>query len=70
MGSMGIAVCWSSTVFAINIPGTVYSCPLSCEKCSCQMSSSPGEEKRTFIESGCPPLRVQLLMIAARGWSG
>ncbi len=48
-------------------PGTVYSCPLSIEKCSCQRSSSPGDEWMILIASGCPPLRVPLFMIATRG---
>src|SRR5258708_38516630 len=32
IGAMGIAGCGSSIVLAMNIPGTVYSCPLSSEK--------------------------------------
>jgi hypothetical protein len=32
VGAMGIVGCWSSIVFAMNIPGTVYSCPLRSEK--------------------------------------
>ena len=59
-----MAVCGSSVELAMNMPGTVYSCPLSCEKCSCQKSSRPGDECRIRIASGCPPLRVPLLMIA------
>ena len=34
----------SSVTFAMNIPGTVYSCPLRSEKCICQRSSRPGDE--------------------------
>src|SRR5215831_19778904 len=43
-GATGIEDGASSAVFAINIPATVYSCPLSWEKCSCHRSSSPGDE--------------------------
>ena len=44
IGAIGIAVSGSSNVLAMNKPGTVNSCPLSTEKCSCQRSSSPGAE--------------------------
>src|SRR2546425_8871283 len=37
-GAMGIVGGCSSTVLAMNIPGTVYSWPLSSEKGSCQRS--------------------------------
>ena len=53
----------------MNMPGTVYSCPLNCEKCICQRSSRPGEENSTFIASGWPPLRVPLFITATRGCS-
>ena len=66
-GATGIAGCGSSMVLAMNIPGTVYSCPLSCEKCICQRSSSPGDACTVFITSGSPPLRVPLFMMATRG---
>src|SRR3974377_683256 len=51
----------------MNMPGTVYSCPPSWEKCICHRSSRPGELNTTFITSGGPPLRVPLFMIAPRG---
>ena len=63
----GMACSGSSVRFAMNTPGTVYSCPLSSEKCTCQRSSRPGAEYSTRIASGCPPLRVPLFMIATRG---
>src|SRR5436190_22853358 len=44
IGATGNEVCGSSTELAMNIPGTVYSWPLSCEKCICQRSSRPGAE--------------------------
>jgi hypothetical protein len=34
VGAMGTVGCWSSIVFAINIPGTVYSFPLKSENAS------------------------------------
>src|SRR5262249_14106363 len=67
LGAIGITSGWSSRPLAMNIPGTVYSWPLSCEKCSCQRSSRPGDEWMIFIASGWPPLRVPLLRIATRG---
>ena len=53
----------------MNIPGTVYSWPLSSEKCICHRSSRPGDEWTVFIASGWPPLRVPLFMMATRGCS-
>src|SRR5262245_15445909 len=44
IGATAIAFWGSSIVFAMNIPGTVYSCPLSWEKWICQRSSRPGAE--------------------------
>src|SRR6476660_6797617 len=67
IGSTGMAANGSSVRFAMNMPGTVYSCPLSCEKCICQTFSRPGDACNVFITSGCPPLRVPLFMIATRG---
>src|SRR5262245_25072392 len=69
IGAIGIVAEGSSSRFAMNIPGTVYSWPLSCEKCICHKSSSPGDENTTFITSGGPPFRVPLFMIATRGRS-
>ena len=67
IGATGIAGNASSIPLAMNNPGTVYSCPLSCEKWICHRSSRPGEEYSVFITSGCPPLRVPLFMMATRG---
>jgi len=69
IGAVGIAGNASSIPLAMNKPGTVYSCPLSCEKWICHRSSRPGDEKIVFITSGCPPLRVPSFMIATRGRS-
>ena len=69
IAAIGIDGGWSSTMLAMNMPGTVYSWPLSSEKCICQRSSRPGDECSTFIASGWPPLRVPLFMIATRGRS-
>ena len=69
IGAMGMAGCGSSTVLAMNIPGCVYSWPLSSEKCSCQRSSRPGEEWTVCMVSGSPPLRVPSFMMATRGCS-
>src|SRR6266436_850233 len=44
IGATGMLSCSSSIVFAMNIPGAVYSCPLRSEKWSCHRSSSPGAE--------------------------
>jgi hypothetical protein len=43
-GAIGMVSGWSSTVLAMNIPGEVYSCPLSSEKCSWHKSSRPGDD--------------------------
>ena len=64
---MGIDDSGWSIVLAMKAPGTVYSWPLSSEKCICQTSSSPGEENIDCIENGSPPLRVPLLTMATRG---
>src|SRR5512145_1993899 len=66
-GARGRAAGRSSKTFAMNMPGTVYSWPLSSEKWICHRSSSPGEEKIVFITSGSPPLRVPLFMMMTRG---
>ena len=66
-GASGSVVAWASTRLAINTPGTVYSCPLSTEKCSCHRSSRPGEVCRVVIDPGVPPLRVPLFSSATRG---
>src|SRR5207249_6681125 len=43
IGAIGIADGASSIPLAMKRPGTVYSCPLNCEKWICQRSSRPGE---------------------------
>jgi hypothetical protein len=48
VGAIGMAGACSSTVLAMNAPGTVYSWPLSSEKWSCHRSSSPGDENSTW----------------------
>jgi len=68
IAATGIAAEGSSSRLAMNIPGTVYSWPLSWEKCICHKSSRPGEECSTCIESASPPLRVPLFMMPTRGW--
>src|SRR6185503_3164143 len=69
IGAIGIAEDGSSSRLAMNMPGRVYSCPLSWEKWICHRSSRPGEELSVIIVVGSPPLRVPLLMIATRGRS-
>ena len=51
----------------MNMPGAVYTCPPSSEKCTCQRSSRPGDENTVFIVGGCPPLRMPLFMMMTRG---
>src|SRR5687768_17735231 len=70
IAAIGISAGCSSTVLATNIPGDVYSWPLSSEKWICHRSSRPGAEYRTRIASGCPPLRVPLFISATRARSG
>ena len=67
IGAIGSVAGWSSAPLAMNMPGTVYSCPLSCEKCNCQTPSRRGAENSTFMASGCPPFREPLLTTATRG---
>ena len=55
IGATGIAADGSSSRLAMNMPGTVYSCPLSWEKWICQRSSRPGEVWMIFIGSGIRP---------------
>ena len=46
----------ASIVLAMNIPGTVYSWPLSVEKCNCQRSSSPGRRMNRLHRLGIAAL--------------
>src|SRR4029077_5698860 len=68
IGAIGMG-CGSAVVLAMNIPGCVYSWPLSSEKCICQRSIRPGEVCTVCIVSGSPPLRVPSLMMATSGCS-
>src|SRR4029079_3088175 len=67
IGAIGSVSGCVSSMLAMNMPGAVYSCPPSSEKCTCQRSSRPGDENTVFIVGGCPPLRMPLFMMMTRG---
>ena len=56
-----------SSMFAMNTPALFNSIPALYDQCSCQISSSPGDDLMVFIVSVPAPLRVPFCMIATRG---